>query len=327
MYKLLIIWLIILSTSLQGFGQVPPFSDQFLVNSFLTNPALAGTSRLAPLTVSVRQQWMGLTTAPLYQAISYHKSMMEKGQRYNPRGLLNRGENSFGKIGIGGGLFNMNYGAVNQLGIHLDYGYHVFLNNGRLSFGLAVLYQRFAIKTDNFIRPDGTLPDEFLDNLAELNGTVNIFDATVGTHYQSNFFFAGGSVINLFNSSVRFKSDLMFDQDGTKYTNRFLSRTAYLYGGISPSIGKYLAIKPSVLVKFNTPEGFSFQGNAIISFSEKVETGALFRYAINSREESIGLFLGIKALNVLIRYQFEYPIGTALGPNRITNQILLGYLL
>ncbi len=300
-------------------AQAPPFSDQFLTNSFLTNPAITGTSRQAPLTVSIRQQWMGIKSAPVYQTISYHKSLIEKGKRFNYRGFLNRGENSYGKIGIGGGLFNFKYGSVTQMGLHLDYAYHVYLKKGRVSFGLAPLYQQFAINTGNFIRPDGNILDNLLDPAAR--EVTHFFDAAAGVHYSSGKWFAGLSGVELFNSKVRFGS-IQLDPAGDASQNYFLARTFYAYGGITPMIGKNFTIKPSVILKYSQPAGIGIQANILVSYNDNIEAGFLYRY-----KESYGFFLGLKAMNVLIRYQFETPAGSTAGSRFLTNQILVGYLL
>ncbi len=300
-------------------GQVPPFSDQFLVNSFLTNPAIAGTSRQSPLTISIRQQWMGIKSAPVYQTVTYHKSFIEKGQRFNQRGFLNRGENSYGKIGLGGGLFNFKYGAVTQMGIHLDYAYHVYLKTGRISFGLAPLYQQFAVNTGDFIRPDGDKPDNLLDPAA--HEVTHFFDCAAGIHYFSSSWFAGISGVELFNSKVRF-GDLKLNPAGDASQNYFLARTFYAYGGLSPMIGKNFIIKPSIILKYSQPTGVGFQANLLVSYNDYVEAGLLYRY-----KEAFGFFLGIKAMNIIIRYQFESPTGSAAGNRFLTNQILVGYLM
>ena len=46
-------------------GQISPLSDQWLINPLLTNPAIAGTSRRAPLCVTARQQMHGMSGANL----------------------------------------------------------------------------------------------------------------------------------------------------------------------------------------------------------------------------------------------------------------------
>ncbi len=316
--KILILGILLTLPSQLCKGQVPAFSDQFLVNNFLINPAIAGTSLQSPLTLSIRRQWMGIATAPVYQTISYHKSMVEKGRRFNQRGFLNRGENTFAKVGLGGGLFNFKYGAVTQLGVHLDYAYHVFLDNGRLSFGLAPLYQQFSINTGDFIRPDGDKTDPLLDGTKEVS---RYFDASVGINYQSKSVFGGASIIELFNSRVRFGSKIL-NPAGDANHNYYLARTVYAYGGISPALGKHFILKPSVMVKYSEPTGIRFQANVVISYDDYIESGLLYRF-----QESAGFFLGIKALRVLIRYQFEYPLGAVTGINFLTNQILVGYLL
>jgi len=301
-------------------GQIQPLADQYLVNNFLTNPAFAGTTRLSPLYASVRKQWMGISNSPVYESITFHKGLIEKGQRFNPRGFLNRGENSFSKVGVGGGLFNLDYGSTAQTGLHLDYAYHVFLRSGRLSFGLAAMYQNLRIRTDNFVRPDGDLFDDLLDPAALL--MTHFVDANAGVHFTGNYFYLGGSVIDMFNSRIRF-GDVRLDPGGwDKNHNYFLSRSFYGYAGMTPFIGRQFSVEPSIIVKYSLPTGVKFQVNALITIAEIFDVGLVYRF-----KESVGLFVGVSSKNMVFKYQFEAPFGTDLGFGFITNQVLIGYLL
>ena len=106
----------------QAQAQISPLSDQYLINPFQTNPAIAGSQRYMPLSISTRQQWIGLNRAPSTQSISIHRRIRAKNIRFTPNGFLNKGKNSFGRIGVGGGLFVpglFQFGAFLQLPPHM----------------------------------------------------------------------------------------------------------------------------------------------------------------------------------------------------------------
>lgn len=294
-------------------------ADQYLVNPFLTNPAVAGTSRYSPISLSARQQWLGMPSAPVYQALTFHKSLLEKRQRFNPRGFLNRGDNSFGKVGVGGGIFNLQYGAIRQIGVHLDYAYHVYLDKGRLSFGLAPMYHQFIIDKSGFVPPDGTDPDPLLDN--SNREVIHFLDVNAGIHYFSDRFFAGLSVVQLLNSSVWF-GDLSYTSTENLWQNSWLSRSVYAYGGVSFELADEIALQPSALVKYSQQSGLGAQIMTSLILYENFEGGIYWRY-----NEATGLIAGIRAGNLVFRYQGEIPIGNGGYLRLVTHQIMAGYLI
>ncbi|MCX6224433.1 MAG: type IX secretion system membrane protein PorP/SprF [Bacteroidia bacterium] len=297
-------------------GQISPLADQFLINPFLTNPAFAGIDTKAPLSISARQQWLGIKGAPSWQSATYHSSLNAQKQRFNPLGFVNKGENSFGNVGVGGGLFNVKYGAISQIGLHLDYAYHVYIGKGRLSFGLAPLYQQLIINKSGFIPPDGAVPDPLIDGA--VREILHKIDINAGVHYFSDFIFAGFSVVQLFNSSVTF-GKLSFTTDSDK--NSYLARSLYLYGGITPVLSKNITLEPSVLMKYNGQSGFDFQVHLRTTIYENFQAGLLYHF-----KESAGFFAGVRVGDLIFRYQFELPLGTAVLTRFTTNQVMVGYL-
>jgi type IX secretion system PorP/SprF family membrane protein len=312
----LLIVLICLASGIQA--QVTPLADQFLLNPFLTNPAIAGTLAKRPLSISARQQWLGLKGAPSWQSATWHTSFNSRKQRFNPQGFINKGENSFGNIGLGGGLFNVKYGAISQAGIHLDYAYHVYLGKGRLSFGLAPLYQQFIINKSAFIPPDGSVPDPLIDGDAK--EVLHFVDFNAGIHYFTNKFFTGFSMVQMFNSAVSF-GDLSFVSLDESWYNPYMARSFYLYGGITPALSKNFILEPSVLLKFNAQSGFGLQVNIKATISENFQFALLYHL-----QESAGFFAGVRIGDYLFRYQFEAPFGKTSMNGFTTNQILIGYL-
>jgi type IX secretion system PorP/SprF family membrane protein len=317
--RFVLIWFFLIALSIKGIGQISPLSDQYLINPFLTNPAIAGTSRYSPLALSARQQWLGMNGAPVYETISFHKTMLARRQRFNPRGFLNRGENAFGKVGLGGGAFNLSAGPVSQVGVFLDYAYHVYLEQGRLSFGLAPMYHQFIINKSKFVPPDGTNPDPILDNTG--NEVLHFLDANAGVHFMGEHLTAGLSVVQMFNSIVGF-GDFSFDTQEVPLQNSWLQRAFYTYAGYNFGLGNNLMLEPSFLLKYSSFTGLKPQAHLVCTVNKDYQMGLFWRY-----QESIGFFAGIRAGQVIFRYQFESPVGAKLPVGFISNQILAGYLL
>jgi len=300
-------------------GQITPLADQYLINPFLTNPAIAGTRSFSPVTLSVRQQGLDMPGAPVYETVTWHQSLLERRERFNPRGFLNRGENAFGKVGIGAGLFNIQYGFFRQIGIHTDYSYHVYLDKGRLSFGLAPVYHMLIIDKTSLSRPDPDIWDEVLDG--DPTEIIHFLDVNAGIHYFSRRFFGGISVIQLLNSGVSF-GGLSYLTGEDLWQNPWLSRSFYGYGGLAIELSDQLLLEPSALIKYSKRTGAGLQVHVSLTLYENFETGLFWRY-----NEALGLFAGFRSGSILFRYQFEAPAGKRMVSGFVANQVLVGYLI
>ncbi|MCD6333045.1 MAG: type IX secretion system membrane protein PorP/SprF [Bacteroidales bacterium] len=290
-------------------GQVNPLTDQYLINPFLMNPAIAGTERYAPLVLNARQQWMGWDGAPASQNITYHTRLRSKGIFYTPRGFRNKGKNSFGRIGLGGGFFNYAYGAVSHTGFHLDYSYQIFLGPGRLSFGVAPLFFQYRLNKSGFVLPDPTIIDPLIAKPSE---SLWFLDVDAGMHYYTDRFYLGFSAVQLLNSAVKF-GQYSFPKQTEVSLNPDLATTTYLYSGYRFTFSRNFAFEPSVYLKYNFRNGAGIHLNTLIRVGDSFESGLSYRW-----KEGFSFLAGVQLDNLQIRYLFEIPF-TARVPNRFTS--------
>lgn len=105
--------------------------SQFLMNPYLSNPAVAGTSIDSPISASYRNQWTGFDGAPKTNTFSGHT------------GLPN-------KFGIGGVIYSDNTGgAIKQSGVEVTGSYTIDLNNyDAVSFGLSLMANQWSFDND-----------------------------------------------------------------------------------------------------------------------------------------------------------------------------------
>jgi type IX secretion system PorP/SprF family membrane protein len=303
----------------QTWAQIAPLSDQYLINPFQNNPAIAGTERYMPLRITTRQQWIGIENAPSTQAITVHRRLRASKIRFTPRGFINKGKNSFGKVGIGGSIFNYSYGAVKHTGFSLTYAYHAFLGNGRLAFGLSPVFLQYSLNKSGFILPDGTNTDPLIAN--DPNESMIFVDANAGMHYYDENGYAGLSIVQLLNSGVQF-GNLSYDSEDQMSLNPDLSRTMYAYYGTYLKINRDFMVEPSLWLKYNDQSGFRFDVNAMFNVRELLQAGLSYRF-----QESAGIIVGVRLDNLQIRYMFEAPF-TSKIPNRYTShQIMINFNL
>jgi type IX secretion system PorP/SprF family membrane protein len=292
-------------------AQIHPLSDQYILNLYQTNPAVAGTERYAPLTLNTRQQWMGWRGAPSTQSVTVHTRLRAKSLFYTPRGFRNKGRNSFGKVGIGGGFFNYSYGSVGQAGLHLDYAYHLQLDRGRLAFGLAPSFFQYRLNKSGLIFPDPNTPDPVMNDSTE---AVYFIDFNTGMHYYSENLYAGFSVIQLFNSTVKF-GDFGFPREENPALNSDLTRSIYGYAGYKFTFNRDFILEPMLLAKYNQRNGFRIDLNATFNYRDLFLAGAGYRL-----KEGFVAFTGIRLDNLSFRYLFEIPL-TSQVPAQFTSHI------
>ncbi|MFH0762158.1 MAG: PorP/SprF family type IX secretion system membrane protein [Bacteroidota bacterium] len=306
---LLLVWLL----ATPALAQIHPLSDQYLLNLYQLNPAVAGTERYAPLTFNTRQQWVGWNDAPTTQSVTFHTRLRAKGMFYTNRGFRNKGKNSFGKVGLGGGFFNYSYGSVSQTGIHLDYAYHLSLDRGRLAFGLAPSFFQYRMnKFRGLVFPDPNTIDPVMNDSTE---SILFLDFNAGMHYYSEKGYAGLSVVQLLGSSVKF-GDFGFPEEEDPSLNSDLAQTVYAYGGYYFQINRDVKIEPMLLAKYNTRNGFRFDINATLHLKGIFDAGAGYRW-----KEGFTASTGVRLDNLSVHYLFEIPV-TSKVPSRFTTHMI-----
>jgi type IX secretion system PorP/SprF family membrane protein len=105
--------------------------SQFMTNSFLSNPAIAGTLPETPVTMTFRNQWTGFDGAPETMTLSGHTSLPNN-------------------LGIGAIIYSDDTGgAINRTGLEIAGSYTIDLNNyDAVSFGLSVMANQWSFDND-----------------------------------------------------------------------------------------------------------------------------------------------------------------------------------
>jgi type IX secretion system PorP/SprF family membrane protein len=305
-----------------AFGQTHPLADQYLMNFFQVNPAVAGVNRYDPLVINAREQGMSWDKAPSSQSVSYHGKLFKEKAYFNKRGFLNRGKNAFGKVGIGAGLFNYSYGSIRQSGFHLDYSYHVFVGDGRVSFGLAPVFMQFKA---NFT-DDSFIFDENPDDLWIPGGqdpiSLTFIDFNAGVHYYSETLTMGISCLQMFNSSIRFKGQYGFPSVQDPITNPDLTRSVYGYGAYLFEINRSFRVEPMVMMKYNTNsvKPFRLDLTTTAFFWDTFETGVSYRLL-----QGAAAFAGVRIGLIQIRYLFELPLSGKTPHGFASHMIQMGF--
>jgi type IX secretion system PorP/SprF family membrane protein len=302
-------------------AQISPLADQYQMNFFQVNPATAGVTNLDPLVINSMVSGLRWEKYPTTQSITFQGKLFKEKSYYNNRGFLNRGKNSFGKLGLGIGLFTYSYGAIRQTGVHMDYAYHVFFGKGRLSFGLAPVLIIFSANIPNNSLIFNENPDDVWINDSDPI-KLSFLDFNIGVHYYSSNLIAGFSCLQLLNSSIYFKGEYGLPTQESPILNPDLTRSLYAYSGYGFELDRNLRLEPLLLVKFNPNAMVKFRLDISTSLYlfENFQTGIVYRM-----KEGGGAFFSIKFGQFQIKYQFGFPINSVRPISFTQNTIQLGF--
>ena len=205
-------------------AQQDPLFAQYNTNSYLINPAIAGSRARHSMTIFHRWQWVMFPGAPHTYGINY-------------QGLFNN------LHGVGALIFGDNTGPSSRYGAKVSYAFHIPLADRkyRLSIGLAGRFAYNVLRTDviQLIDPN--------DN-AVTNGNQGVAsgDAEFGLYFYAKNFFVGFAAPNLIQTRIDFGiNPESRDPVGHGYRHYFLN-AGYKFNFEAQNF----ALEPSIMVKY-----------------------------------------------------------------------------
>lgn len=228
MNKFIILIGFILIVPFKIFGQQEPHYTQFMFNTYLNNPAIAGTNNYYQITSNNRFQWVGIDEAPQTYSLTMHGPSAEK------------------PMGWGGFIYNDVTGPTSKLEIGGSYSYNIALTDEiRISGGLSLGLMQYKF--------DGTkLNQEDIDGdpaLRNVSQTNWLPDASVGFYMYSYNFYAGLSAHQLMGNKL---SNIGSQSDTLSVYNR-LKQHFYLTGGYRYILNRNLMLEPFIMLKYMYP--------------------------------------------------------------------------
>jgi len=207
------------ATSWSAMAQQQLRRSQFVTNTYLCNPAVAGTEPGTVLSTTYRNQWAGFSGGPSTMLISGHRSL--------PNG-----------VGAGLILYNDDMGgAISQSGLELTGAYSVLLNNqDAVSFGLSMKGNQFVF--------DGTDLEVYQPNDPSLPGTLEStfgIDFNAGMMVYGKDYYFGMSVFNLLQDKLNVAG---VDDDQNRLVRHYQFMGSYLY-----NVSRLVAVQASGLMR------------------------------------------------------------------------------
>jgi type IX secretion system PorP/SprF family membrane protein len=270
----------------------------FPVNSFIINPAAAGTEPVTVFGSTYRHQWAGFDGAPTTTILSAHSSL----------------PNSMGA----GVIFYSDDmgGAVTQTGVEITGSYKISLpNTDAVSFGLSLQGTQFGFDSSNL-----TVWDQ--DDPALTGGMETSFslDASTGMMVYGTDYSFGAAISNLLQSNV---SILGVEDEYNQHIRHYR-----FMGSYTSDVSSKLAVQTSGMIRLTevTPAQLDFYSRAIYSVYQVaywagagLRVGDAVTFSFGTEFASVGLSYSYDITtgnNVLSQHSHEINLTYILAHNR-----------
>ena len=199
---------------------------------------------------------------------------------------------SGGKVGLGGYVFNDRNGAVSRIGIKGTYAYHLNFRHSQLSFGLSLVAYQFRLDDDLI---------HLLDPGDELwlgtHKAVFIPDADFGVYYTAKNYWAGISVDQLFESTLKIGD--------SGYDRYLMERNYYLIGGYDFELNRDLIFSPSTLLKYAENGKFQADVSGKFYFQQSYWAGLTYRTG-----QTIIILVGVSYDKFIFGYAYDIGLNS-----------------
>lgn len=291
MMKKIIFILAISFTSLIAWGQQELMISQYMFNGLVLNPAYAGTHPYWSSTILHRSQWVKFDKAPRTQTACIDGNILN------------------GKLGLGFNLSNDRLGLTNSFDFGANVAKKVMLGPGFLSAGLRIGASRYTANLTDAVIWDENDP-VYANNL---NGKI-VPRLGAGLYYYTASWFAGLSIPSI----------LSVDESVSNYStglNSFYRQHLYLNGGLVIQAAPSVAIKPSVLVKYQGNAPLQVDVNCNVLFLQKFWAGAGYR----TGDALIAMLEWNINKQLRVGYAFDYTLSAIQTYANNSHEIMLGY--
>ncbi len=268
--------------------QMPQYT-QYLMNSYVINPATAGSKPFFEGKINHREQWLGITDAPRTNIISVNGPI---------------GEN----MGVGGYVFSDISGPTRQLGVSGSFAYHLKLNSD-ITLSMAMYGSLLQFVIDGSKISNVTTNDPVLS--AGLQSSI-IPDAGVSGYLYTEKYFVGVSLAQLTHTRIKYKE--INDKTSGRLTGHY-----YLMGGYNYQINDDFLLQPTLLLKYVNPVPVQAEIMAMCTYKEKVSAALSYRTG-----DALGLNLGYTFANHLaIGYSYDVLVSNIGNYSSGSHEVML----
>lgn len=323
MKKIIALLFIIWSFNVAMAQQRPQYT-QYIFNNYLLNPAITGIENYTDVKAGYRNQWQGLTDAPVTSYISVHAPLGKQFTEGSATSFQGEGNNPMSRSyvqtykasephhGVGFHLVSDKTGPFNSTEINLTYAYHLGLAaNVNLAVGVAGGLSRIGLDRSKII-----LEDPADQAIADNNRTQMQPDLGAGVWLYGPRYFAGLSAQQLLGRPLRFSDN--FAAAGGKQVPHYFITAGYKF-----YLGEDLAAIPSAMLKVVSPVPLSLDLNMKIAFKDKLWVGGSYR-----KDDSFSALAGFNVGHFFnLSYSYDFTTSELMSVSNGSHEIVLGLLL
>jgi len=289
-------------------AQQLPLYSQYVMNTFLLNPASAGSDGYTVLNLTSRRQWLGYKDGPQTYSFAAQSRMLKRRNSVSKSRL--KGSRS-GNVGLGANIFNDKNGAFSRTGASFSYAYHLNLFRSQISMGVSGSFMQIGI--------DKTKLD--FEDFEPLTSTLgrNIYtpDFSVGAYYMFEGFYAGVSADQLLESFFRISGSQL---------DYILRRQYYFMTGYGFEVAEDFIIEPSVMVRFNEQLNNFYDISARGIYKRQYWVGYSFRRDMSGKTPTTHIAsTGVKVNEFYFGYAFDYSSSPLFNSSYGTHELILAY--
>ena len=312
-----------------SFGQQLPHYTQYVMNTFILNPAVAGIENYTDVKFSHRHQWVGIDGAPVTTYFTIHGPLKKSpyevetatgfhSSNENPRGSAywQDYEKAENHGGIGFTVLNDRTGPLNRFSALGTYAYHIGIGpKTTIAAGISAGIKNTTLNA-------GMLKFETPGDAAVAGaGYLNRLkpDMNLGVWLYSNNYFAGLSAQNIVGNELNYSKGVSTDtiKHGKLVPHLFLTAGYRYY------LSDDVTFLPSTLLKYINGTPFSFDVNAKFQYRDLIWVGTSFRY-----QDSWAAMVGLNISNsVNIGYSYDITTSRLNTVSNGSHEIMIGFLL
>lgn len=253
---------------------------QFIFNKLGYNPGYAGAVASGELTLTARQQWLGLEGAPSSQVATFNTAFSDQG------------------AGLGIRFSSVSVGLEQQFNLEGSYAYGFpIARDTRMGLGISASARYFSVDYQNARPVQGGGVDPAIPG-ASASKVVPNFGA--GIYVESERYYVGLGVPRLLENNIDLGSD-----------ETIISREArhyYFMTGVKFPLGESVKMEPQALVKYVPNAPFDADLTLLFYFGDNIFAGGGYRLGGDGRGESANVLFGA-VLAQHITFSFAYDLG------------------
>lgn len=324
--KLLLVFIMLLSLGL--YAQQRPYYTQYIMNSYIINPAVAGIENYWDVKASHRLQWVGLQDAPVTTYLTIQGPLKksdyerESATSFHASGSNPRGEAYWRDYtspdphsGVGFTILNDKTGPLNRFAMYGSYAYHQPLSpTTTLSGGISLGMTNMSLDATK-LNFGGTTVDPAVASSNVINRIKP--DISAGLWLYGKNYFMGVAAQQIVPQNITFSDNNVALQNGKLLPHLFFS------AGYRMQLSDDISFLPSMLMRYINPLPLGFDFNAKFQYQDLVWAGASYRH-----KDGFAAMVGLNInQNINIGYSYDVQTSTLNTVSKGTHEILIGFLL